>query len=101
MVLKGLLTMSTKELERLSIIEKVIDKRLSQIIASQQLGLTVRQIKRLVRKYKDCGAEGLVSKQRGSRSNRKYCDEKIEAIKTLVATHYYDFGPKFAAEKHY
>ena len=93
--------MSTKELDRLCIIEKVIDKRLSQVMASQQLGLTVRQIKRLVRKYKDYGAEGLVSKQRGSRSNRKYSDEKIEAIKTLVVTHYYDFGPKFAAEKLY
>lgn len=101
MALKGLLTMSTKELNRLSIIEKVIDKRLNQIRASEQLGLTVRQIKRLVRDYKAYGAEGLVSKQRGARSNRKYSDEKIAAIKTLVVTHYYDFGPKFAAEKLY
>jgi transposase len=101
MALKGLLTMNTKELERLCLIEKVIDKRLSQMMAAQHLGLTVRQIKRLVRQYKDYGAEGLVSKQRGSRSNRKYSDEKIEAIKTLVMTHYYDFGPKFAAEKLY
>jgi hypothetical protein len=42
-----------------------------------------------------------VSKQRGGRSNRKYSDEKIEVIKTLVVAHYYDFGPKFAAEKLY
>lgn len=101
MALKGLLTMSTKELERLSIIEKVIDKRLSQMLAAAHLKLTVRQINRLVRQYKDYGAEGLVSKQRGSRSNRKYSDEKIEAIKALVKTHYYDFGPTFAAEKLY
>jgi len=32
-------------------------------------------------------------------SNHKYSDKKIEAIKHLVITHYYDFGPKFAAEK--
>jgi hypothetical protein len=30
MILKGLLIMSTKELERLSTIEKIIDKRLLQ-----------------------------------------------------------------------
>jgi len=36
MVLKGLVTMSTKELDRLSIIEKVIDKRLSQIMGMVQ-----------------------------------------------------------------
>ena len=101
MILKGLFTMSTKELERLSTIEKTIDKRLTQVIAARHLGVTERQIKRLVRNYKDYGPEGLLSKQRGSPSNRKYSDEKIEAIKTLVVTHYYDFGPKFAAEKLY
>lgn len=101
MILKGLFTMSTKELERLSTIEKIIDKRLTQMIAAQHLGVTVRQIKRLVKKYKQYGPEGLISKQRGCPSNRKYTDEKIEAIKALVVTHYYDFGPKFAAEKLY
>lgn len=61
MILKGLLTMSTKELERLSTIEKVIDKRLTQMIAAQHLGVTIRQIKRLVKNYKEYGAEGLLS----------------------------------------
>ena len=93
--------MNTKELERLSTIEKTIDKRLTQMIAAQHLGVTVRQIKRLVKKYKQYGPEGLISKQRGFPSNRKYTDEKIEAIKALVVKHYYDFGPKFAAEKLY
>ena len=91
--------MSTKELERLSTIEKVVDKRLTQTIAAQHLGLTVRQIKRLVKKYKQFGAQGLTSKQRGCRSNRKYTDEKIALIKSIVTQYYYDFGPKFAAEK--
>lgn len=101
MILKGLLTMSTKELERLSIIEKTIAKRLTQMIAAQHLGVTVRQIKRLVKKYKEYGPEGLLSKQRGCPSNRKYTDEKTEAIRGLVIKHYHDFGPKFAAEKLY
>ena len=47
MSLEGLLTMSTKELKRISIIEKVVDKKLTQMNAAQHLGITVRQIKRL------------------------------------------------------
>lgn len=98
---KELLIMSTKEVERVTTIQKIIDKKITQVIASQQLGLTVRQIKRLVKKYKQSGPLGLVSKQRGQPSNRKFTEEKIELIKELVETHYYDFGPKFAAEKLY
>lgn len=96
---KGLLTMSTKEVERLSTIQRVIDKKITQVIASEHLGLTVRQVKRLVKQYKRDGALGLISRQRGQPSNRKYTLAKIEAIKQLIETHYYDFGPKFAAEK--
>lgn len=98
-MLKGLFTMSTEELERLEVIRKVVDKHLTQAIAARQVGVTVRQIKRLVKKYRDYGAEGLISKQRGQVSNHKYTADKIEAIKKLVGKHYYDFGPKFAAEK--
>jgi transposase len=73
--------MSTKEIERLSVIQKIIDKYLTQALGAQQLGLTIRQVKRLVRNYKQRGAEGLVSKQRGQVSNNKFSDKKIEDIK--------------------
>jgi transposase len=98
-MLKGLLTMSTAELERISVIQKIVDKSLTKILAAKQLGLTDRQIRRLVNEYKLHGAEGLVSKQRGQVSNNKRSDGEIDTIKRLIATHYYDFGPKFAAEK--
>lgn len=98
---KELLIMSTKEVERITTIQRVIDKKITQAIASEHLGLTVRQIKRLVRQYKQAGPAGLVSKQRGRPSNRKFTEHQITIIKELVETHYYDFGPKFAAEKLY
>lgn len=98
-MLQGLLTMSAKELKRLSVVQKIIDKCLTQAVGARQLGLTIRQVKRLVRKYKQYGTQGLVSKQRGQVSNNKFSDKKIENIKKLVSIHYYDFGPKFAAEK--
>lgn len=91
--------MSSEEIDRLTIIQKVIDKGLTQLLAASQLCITVRQVKRLVKKYKTHGAAGLVSKQRGQTSNHKYSDQMIEKIKALVVEHYYDFGPKFACEK--
>jgi transposase len=100
-MLQGLFTMSTEELERLSVVRKIVDKRLTQVAAAQQLSVTVRQVKRLVKKYRDFGAAGLISKQRGQISNHKYTAEKIETIKELVQVNYYDFGPKFTAEKLY
>ena len=94
-----LLTMSTDELKRISIIHKVVEKRLTQVVAAKQLGLTDRQVRRLIKDYKLHGAEGLISKQRGHSSNRKYSDDKIDEIRKLVTRYYYDFGPTFAAEK--
>lgn len=101
MSLEGLITMSTKELKRISVIEKVIDRKLTQVIAAEHLGLTARQIKRLVKSYRQHGAKGLISKQRGRQGNRQYTAKKIAIIKEVIETHYYDFGPKFAAEKLY
>jgi len=60
-----MLTMSTDELERLSVIQKIIDKNLTQVLAAKQLDLTDRHVRRLVKSYKLHGAEGIVSKQRG------------------------------------
>ena len=71
-MLRGLLTMSTDELKRLSIVQKIVDKNLTQVLAAKQLGLTDRQMRRLVKRYKLYGAEGLVSKQRGQSRKRKY-----------------------------
>jgi transposase len=59
------ISMSTKEISRLEVIQKVKDKRMSQKEAGRILYLGVRQIKRLLKKYKKQGAVGLISKHRG------------------------------------
>ena len=82
--------MSTDELKRLSVVQKIVDKNITQVFAAKQLGLTDRQIRRLVKNYKLYGAEGLVSKQRGQSRKRKYSDDKIDDIKKLVSRHYYE-----------
>ncbi len=61
----GDLTMSAKELDRLEIIGRVVERRLTQRKAAEQLGLGLRQVERLCRAYRTDGAIGLVSRKRG------------------------------------
>ena len=61
----GTLTMSAKELNRLEILGRVLERRLTRAQAAQQLGLSVRQVERLCRKLGTEGPRGLVSEKHG------------------------------------
>lgn len=91
--------MSAQELDRLTVIERVLEKRLSQVEAGKQLGITARQVRRLVGRYRQDGAAGLVSKKRGIRGNRAYPDAVRNAVIALVRQRYHDFGPTLITEK--
>ncbi len=93
------LTMSTKELDRLEIIGRVVERRLTQRDAAERLGLSLRQAERLCRAFRTDGASGLVSHKRGRRSNRKLSSALRERALDLVRERYADFGPTLACEK--
>lgn len=95
----GLLTMSSQEIERLTVITQVVEKRLKQREAMRLLNLSKRQIIRLVKDYRKHGPAALISKQRGKPSNHRLKNSVKTQAKELVQKHYHDFGPKFAAEK--
>ena len=96
---KETMTLSLGELDRISIIEAVVDKRLRQRQAAQQLGLSVRQIKRLVRRYRASGPQGLVSGHRGKTPGNTKTPSVRQSVLALVRAHYDDFGPTLASEK--
>ena len=96
---KGILTMSQKELDRLEVIQRVVSKRLRQRQAAGQLMLSIRQVKRLVRRYREQGASGLVSRHRGKRPGNAIPEALRKEILRLIRTRYGDFGPTLAAEK--
>ena len=96
---KGTITLSKRELDRVWVMEAMIDKRLGQREAAQQLNLSVRQIKRLVRCYGEFGPRGLVSGRRGKRSNHAMDPWVRSCVLTLVRERYADFGPTLASEK--
>ena len=94
-----LLPMSKKELSRVEVLERMKAKKMSQKKGAEALGLSVRQVRRLQKKYTQKGAAGLIHQGRGKPSNNRLPTEiKQEAI-NLLRSLYSDFGPTFAHEK--
>lgn len=93
------LTMSTKELSRLEVMQRLKDKRLIQKEAATVLGLSIRQIKRLWQKYQKQDAKGLISKRRGKPSNNRIDAGVSQKVLDLIKKKYADFGPTLAHEK--
>ena len=94
-----ILPMSSKELTRLEVMQRLKDKRLLQKEAALQLGLSVRQVKRLWQKYKKQGTKGLISQRRGKVSNHRLEAEAAQRALDLLKKKYADFGPTLAHEK--
>jgi len=91
--------MSYEELDRVGVIERVIEKRLMQAEAARILGLTSRQVRRLRRAYERAGPGDLASKHRGRPSNRRLASELRREALATVRSGYEGFGPTLAHEK--
>ena len=91
--------MSEEELDRVSVIERVIEQRLTQREAARLLGVTSRQVRRLRRRYEQDGRRGLASKQFGRLSNRRLPSALRREVLATVRARYEGFGPTLAHEK--
>ncbi|MCP4741103.1 MAG: ISNCY family transposase [Proteobacteria bacterium] len=91
--------MSYEELDRASVIQQVIEGRLTQRAAATMLGLKPRQVRRLCRAYEKHGPAGLASKRRGRPSNRRLSEVLRRQALELVRSRYEGFGPTLAHEK--
>ncbi len=96
---EGIITLSHAELDRVSVIRSIISRRLTQAQAAQRLKLSVRQVKRLTRAYRTCGATGMASKHRGRCPGNAIGDAVRRQALAIIRAHYIDFGPTFAHEK--
>jgi transposase len=94
-----LLKMSTKELSRLEVMHRLAEGRMSQREAGSVLGVSVRQVKRVLRAYRREGAQGLVSKRRGRASNNRLAQETKQKALELLKSKYSGFRPTLAHEK--
>lgn len=95
----AILTMSDQELNRLQILNDVLNKRLRQKDAALLLGISTRHLQRMIKGYQEGGTETLISSRRGKPSNRRYAEHLKEYALFLIKRHYGDFGPTLASEK--
>lgn len=90
--------MTAQELNRVDILRKVDEKRISQKEAAKLLGCTTRNIRYLQARYHQEGVAGVISKQRGKPSNRAFPASFKINIMGIIGDKYSDFGPTFASE---
>ncbi len=83
-----IIIMSSQELSRLEIIQRVVRRELTQVRAAEALGLTDRWVRKLVRDYNRYGVVALVSSRRGKLSNRAYPGELKTKVLNLVKENY-------------
>ncbi len=93
---EGLVTMSVKEIDRLAVVARVLERRLSKAAA---LRVSTRQVRRMCAAVRCDGAAGLVSKRRGRPNKNRPGDDQRGAVVGIVRDRYADFGPTVAAEK--
>ena len=91
--------MSKAELSRVDTLARVQRGELPVAGAASLLGLSPRQVFRLLARFRAEGASGLASRRRGRPSNRRLPASVREAALAAVRERYADFGPTLAAEK--
>lgn len=91
--------MSRKELNQVSVFEDLKNNRIRQREAAKILNLSIRQIKRKIKTYRQSGAVSLIHKNRGKPGSHHLEEDQVEKILSLIKEKYADFGPTFAAEK--
>lgn len=77
--------------------QRLASRGLAQEEAGEILGLSVRQIKRVWKRYKDSGSAGVIGRHVGG--NRAFTQAFKEKVLGAVQTSYADFKPTFASEK--
>jgi len=93
------ITMSMREADRLKVVQAVVDRMLRVGPAAKRIGVTPRQLGRLLIRYREEGAAGLTSRKRGKPSNHQLPPGLAERAIQLIRDRYSDFGPTLAREK--
>ena len=99
MVRKDIFRMTQKELNRVSIINNVLKKVVTQKDAACDLDLSDRQIRRVVKRVREEGCKGILHKSRGKPSPRAIPEAVKAKVLSLYEKRYNGFGPTFATEK--
>ncbi len=90
--------MSRKERTRLEVMARVRDGQVSVVKAAELLELSLRQTRRIVKRYRKQGDAGLMHGLRGKPGNRALEASVKQLALKLYREKYADFGPTLACE---
>jgi transposase len=91
--------MNQKESNRLHAIRQAIDRAITQAQAALLVGVTERQVRRMVKRVRREGNGGICHQSRGKRSNNLILEKIKDKAIDLCRTRYVEFGPTHAGEK--
>ena len=84
--------LTEQESKKLNEIKKIIVGECTKKEASETLGITIRQIDRLIIKFKEEGEKGFTHKNRGKVSKKKISEDIKKEIVDLYITEYFDYN---------
>ena len=82
--MKWTIETSGKELALKTKVERAIDYRITQREAANKLGITERQFRLILQRYRREGDGRLVSRKRGKPSNRRTDIEIVDKVKEFI-----------------
>jgi hypothetical protein len=93
------ITMSMREMDRLKMIVRIKEGKITVVEASESLHMSERQMYRVLARYRMWGEAGLVHRLRGTTSNRGYSKEVQKKVCRLYREQYSDYDPTLFGEK--
>jgi len=90
--------MSAKEVDRWYMVKQAMEKKMRQAVIAEALGMTERQVRRLVARGRKEGKGGMRHVLKGRVSAKRIGAEERKAVAGVIQERYGDFGPTLAQE---
>lgn len=93
------ISFTPEELQRLTVITAVINRKITNGEAARKLGMSVRQLQRLKSDVRRNGPSAVIHKLKGKTGNHQIDQNIKRQILSDIKSKYADFKPKLATEK--
>ena len=89
---QDMITMSRREVKRLHLIHQALEEKITQVEVAGLIGLSDRQIRRMIKRIREEGDEGICHRSRGKASNHRIPKKVKERALKLFKEEYHDFN---------
>lgn len=92
-------TLNLNEIKRLYVVQQITDRQLTGRQGAERLGLSLRQVRRLIAKYREQGAAGLVHGNRGRPAHNRVEEAVRVKLQGLLEATYSDYNDSHLTEE--